>query len=214
MRLFDAFKDLPDNALEAAETICERFVRREGELGEIDNIQIIEFYLQFVKFCKDRGIELSFTTVMGGDIGTSVGNVSNFFLNSLIPLKEQVINSPDSFLSRSGLTRKDKEQIQEKINSLRDQINNTQTLTEEHRNRILTKLNELQAELDKPLGDFYAWLGKLMMLGKAIKQFAEDASPLFQLVGDIAAIVRGLSPENAELMAGMNLPGLPPGIDC
>lgn len=103
----------------------------------------------------------------------------------------------------------DLKRIQKLLNQMRELISSTKELEEDHRDRLLRRLEKLQSEFHKKVGDLDRFWGFLMDLGLAMGLMAENAKPLAELVEKVVSIVW---PEQARAVGlPSNLPFRLPG---
>lgn len=101
------------------------------------------------------------------------------------------------------------ERLQALINELREAIGGAGYLDEDHRRRLLGRLEKLQAELHKRISDLDLLLGVIFQIGAAAGRFGEDAKPLVDRVREIAEIVAGVFRRAEKLPPGHEFPLLP-----
>ena len=83
----------------------------------------------------------------------------------------------------------DLDRIQEMINLSREEISKTSNLTEEHKQRVLKKLEGLQSELHKKVSDLDKCWGFIGELGVVAGKFGEDTKPFVDMAKEMASIV-------------------------
>ena len=106
------------------------------------------------------------------------------------------------------------ERLQALINELRDAIIRAEYLDEDHRRRLLGRLEKLQAELHKRVSDLDLALGVIVQIGAAAGRFGEDAKPLVDRVREIAEIVAAVFRRAEKLPPGSEFPLLPKSDDA
>ncbi len=84
----------------------------------------------------------------------------------------------------------DHERVQQLINELRQIVTKASSIDEDHRSRLLRRLEKLQAELHKHLSNFDRFWGLLGDAGEAIGKFGEDTKPFVDRVKELLEIVR------------------------
>ena len=83
----------------------------------------------------------------------------------------------------------DLNRIQTLINELRDWIGKSKCFEEEHRQRLLRKLEKLQAELHKKIRNLDRFWGLFVDAGIAVGKFGEAVKPMVERIQEIADIV-------------------------
>ncbi|MCZ6691809.1 MAG: hypothetical protein O7H41_19660 [Planctomycetota bacterium] len=86
--------------------------------------------------------------------------------------------------SVTGLKR-----VQELINELRSEISEVQVISVKHRDRLLKRLEALQGELHRRVGNVDRLWGFLLDAGSMTRQLGEDAKPLVDRLRELAEIV-------------------------
>lgn len=75
--------------------------------------------------------------------------------------------------------------IQSKINTLRDLVSNNSCFTNEHRQRLLKRLERLQQEMHKKVSDLDRFWGLIGDAGVMLGKFGRDAKPLVDTIKDL-----------------------------
>jgi hypothetical protein len=127
--------------------------------------------------------------------------------------KEQSDHNRQRFTSLLGkqfhysLSDADVARIQRLLNELRDQISQSTKLEEDHRNRLLRRLERLQAELHKRISDLDRVYGLIGDAGVLVRKLGEDAKPIVDRIGEIYRIA-WRSQANAEQLPSSSEPAL------
>ncbi|MDP2127397.1 MAG: hypothetical protein Q8K97_08455 [Pseudohongiella sp.] len=82
----------------------------------------------------------------------------------------------------------DLQRIQQLINELRDQIVESTLFKEDHRRRLLKRLETLQSEIHKKMSDIDRIWGLVGDAGIAIGKFGEDAKPFVERIKELSQI--------------------------
>lgn len=99
--------------------------------------------------------------------------------------------------------------IQEHINILRSMISETELLDDDHRHRLLGRLEKLQAELHKRVSDYDRYYGMAVEIYVLAKKYGEGMSQILNEFKEILRIVFRSHSEREQLPAGEELPLLP-----
>lgn len=105
------------------------------------------------------------------------------------------------------------ERLQALINELRNAINRAGYLDEDHRRRLLARLEKLQAELHKRVSDLDVFLGAVVQFGATAGRFGEEAKPLVDRAREIGQIVAAVFRRAEKLQPGSEFPMLPKSDD-
>lgn len=79
--------------------------------------------------------------------------------------------------------------IQELINQLRDLIQKAVLIPQQHKNRLLKRLEAMQKELHKRTSDIDRFWGFIAEAGIVARKFGEDLQPINERVGELGRIV-------------------------
>ena len=106
------------------------------------------------------------------------------------------------------------ERLQALISELRDAILRAGYLDEDHRRRLLARLEKLQAELHKRVSDLDVFLGAVVQFGATAGRFGEEAKPLVDRAREIGQIVAAVFRRAEKLQPGGEFPLLPKSDDA
>jgi hypothetical protein len=102
----------------------------------------------------------------------------------------------------------DLEKVQTLLSQLRDQIVASKFIEKEHQQRILRRLEKLQAELHKRVSDLDRFWGLIGDAGVALGKFGNDAKPIVDRIKEITEIVWQTQSRAEELPSGTPIPQL------
>lgn len=102
----------------------------------------------------------------------------------------------------------DLERIQMLVNQLREQISTTEHFEKEHQQRLLKRLERLQAEMHKKVSDLDRFWGLIGDAGVVLGKLGDDAKPIVDRIREIADIVWQTQSRAEELPSGTKLPQL------
>lgn len=100
----------------------------------------------------------------------------------------------------------DVKRIQEILNELREQITGYEGFEEQHRARLLKRLEKLQSELHKRVADLDKFWGLVGDAGVAIGKFGTDAKPFVDRIREIASITWKTQARSEELPSNISNP--------
>lgn len=83
----------------------------------------------------------------------------------------------------------DLEKIQGLLNELRDLISESQELEEDHRHRLLKRLEKLQSEWNKKVSDLDRFWGFFIDASIVVGQMGENAKPMIEIIQKIVRII-------------------------
>jgi len=99
------------------------------------------------------------------------------------------ISRETSNLNLYEFTDNNFERVQQLINELRVIVTKAKSVDEDHKSRLLRRLEKLQSELHKRTSDLDRFWGLLGEAGAAIGKFGEDTKPFVDRVREIIDIV-------------------------
>lgn len=107
----------------------------------------------------------------------------------------------------------DVSRVQLLLNELRVLISDSTLFEQAHQRRLLLRLEKLQAEMHKRIGDLDKFWGLLGDAGVALGKFGTDAKPIVDRVREITGIVWRTQARAEELPSDAQLPLLAPPDD-
>lgn len=105
-------------------------------------------------------------------------------------------------------SKEDQKRIQELINYLRDDITVCGLFEEEHKQRILKRLEKLQSELHKKVSDLDRFWGLIGDAGVVIGKFGNDVKPIVDRIREMMDIVWRTQSKTEGLPEGGSIPFL------
>ncbi len=86
-------------------------------------------------------------------------------------------------------TDDDYERVQQLVNELRDLIAKSEVIEEDHRRRLLRRLDKLQSELHKTMSSLDRFWGLVGDAGVVLGKFGEDVKPVVDRITELMQIV-------------------------
>lgn len=96
--------------------------------------------------------------------------------------------------------------INQLISELRDIISQSELFEENHKQRLLRRLERLQSEVHKKVSDLDRFWGLVGDAGVALRKFGEDAKPIVDRVREITQIIWGAQAKAEGLPASDTIP--------
>lgn len=103
-------------------------------------------------------------------------------------------------------TQGDLDRVQELLNELRVQIRECPKFAEEHRRRLLLKLERLQAEVHKKMSSLDNFWGIVLEGGVVLKKIGEDAKPIVDRIRELAGLAWRTQARAEDLPSDAALP--------
>ena len=210
-------RELDENPLIGVDKICNQFKKLDEEIvsKKPPKSNPIEhrgnFFTDYVKAyallkqyneLKNLGYEVK--PIKESKDSTITKIVATF--NSVREQNAQSIN--EQFLSQAEeeysmilgqfhykIPEKKLKRIQDLINELRDLIDKSEDFEEEHKRRILIKLEKLQSELNKRVSNVAFIYGQMIQLGLTLGKFGEASKPFFDRIKEILSITVNVQKE-------------------
>lgn len=192
-------KSLPKEPNEGIVTICQEF-RRRWSLKTVDRFDLII-----------EGFALISTYSEAYNLGINVPQITrssqkfmeiaqNFISQLITDFKPKAhlnrfIKYKSEFATSLGtgfyyeFSEGDLELIQRLINELRKLISATKKLEEDHRHRLINKLEKVQSELHKKVSNLDRFWGFCIDASIVAGLMGKNAEPMFDLVKKIVAII-------------------------
>lgn len=200
---------LPSDNVEGLAALCAEFERFDGHAR-----QVIDHHSDYVEalsilraFATARDAKLEAFPELGPQKHQNVARVLAYFNH----LRETVRAELTSRYSRGYFDAKTEEymalfsrvsvyefpepdfrRLQDLIVELRDLIRSSTLLSDEHRRRLLRRLEAMQGELHKKTGDIDRFWGFIGEAGIAMRKFGEDLGPISERVLELGGIVIGV----------------------
>lgn len=217
-------KELPQDILKAQQIICGHFKElwdtTSGEDELTFCLQAMAFAQVFVKI-HSLDLKVPFLDHRTSD-SSKIRAVSNFFDNwkSNVELKLKQLEQTDTYETAKDhyasmfgkgvfyeFSDDDFSRVQTLLNNLRDLLIKSEDFEEDHRTRLLKKLEALQSELHKKMSDFDRLWGFFIDSGIALTKFWENAKPFRDDIKEIIEIVSRTQAkaENVQKLFPLNL---------
>lgn len=211
--------NLPNEPLQAAKRISSAFKTMNTGKDARDRYQAhLAAYSVLKGFCEATNRE-TFSVDLGDDIDDNIMWIQAAFrqFDKMI-MNMEAENIKQRLSGKFGtafyeFTKGDLKRIQTLINELRELISENNDFEEDHKHRLLKRLEKLQRELYKSVADLDRFYGLIGEAGVAIGKFGKDAKPFVDRIREIAEIVWRTQAIAEELPSGMQLPLLREGDD-
>lgn len=204
-KIFDDefISQLPEGRNFAALQICKRFINFDNTLESKSRIQSYETYLEalgcLMAFAEAHGWDLALPTI-DDDSADNIERIRRLFYELTVELKEKcaqetVSKAKKVYSPKFGevvyyeFSDDDFARVQKLINELRELISKSKDFKEDHKRRLLKKLEKLQEELHKKMSSLDMLWGLIGDAGVALGKLGENAKPLTDRIGEILQIV-------------------------
>jgi len=197
---------LPSDNVEALAALCGEFERFDGHARQLPEHHgdYVEALSILRGFTLARETKLEPFPEIGPQRHQNIGNVSRYFTR----LRDQVRTELSGRYSRGYFETKTEEyaalfsrvsayefseadykRVHELVRELRELIRGSSLITEEHKRRLLRRLEAMHAELNKKTSDIDRFWGFIGEAGIAMRKFGEDLAPISERVLELGGLV-------------------------
>lgn len=227
-------ESLPDDPVETIRVVCKAFLKFDITVGKPSDPdaetkksarynEYVEWLGLFQAIIKNYGLPLS-SPEIEIDRGKTIKSIITFAVKLAKEANQSIAEitlrtSRERFLAKFGkvfmyeFTDGDLARIQTLIHELREFLTNTEIFEEEHRGRLLKRLESLQSELHKKVSSLNKFWGLMIDAGVALGRIGEDAKPFFDRIKEMVEIVWRTQARAEELPSGLEFPLLSPPVD-
>lgn len=195
---------LPNDPVLAVNEITQKAIDCWGELPVQQRYTDYEFFLEAFAIAKALldnipAIDVSEPEIVGTPENV-VNNIYSYFNQLKSALVEHLVYLKSAqfsikYQAKFGnifayeFSDGDLEKIQSLINDLRQSISVSDLFEDEHKRRLLARLEKIQAELHKKMADLDRFWGLVGDAGVVIGKFGKDAKPFVDRIKEISDIV-------------------------
>ena len=210
-------KSLPDNPYEAIKNICDRHNELYDEIPDDSSEDFdltVETCALLSKFSELIGMKIYVPEVVGIEehsidyANEKIAEVRGEAIK-FSTIRQFEDNYGNLLTEKYGkvfhyeFSQGDLGLIQNLINELRDLISTTKELEEDHRHRLIKKLEKVQSELHKRVSDLDRFWGCCVDLSIVVGQMGENAKPMVDLVKKIVDIILPVQNRAYELPSSL-----------
>ncbi|TDV42909.1 hypothetical protein EDF87_11335 [Pseudomonas helmanticensis] len=222
-----------DNPLEAATAVCRyalSVIGQQSEWTQDDHSTLLEATALILSLQEQFLIP---HTKEAPDLDGSMGFVCNRMRTFLTEVQDELIGQSstqklESIKSRFSITLAngfgyeftdgDLKRIRTLIKELRELIVANQELDEDHKQRLLKRLEKMQAEIHKKMSDLNSFYGLLVEASIVLKKVGENAKPIVDRIKELTKISWGTQARAENLPSGSEPPMIgndpePPALD-
>ena len=197
---------LPSDNVEALAALCTEFERFDGHARQLPEHHgdYVEALSILRGFAIARETKLEAFPDIGPQRHQNIASVTGYFTR----LRDQVRSELSGRYSRGYFETKTEEyvalfsrvsvyefsdtdfkRVHELVRELRDLIRGSSLISEEHKRRLLRRLEAMHAELHKKTSDIDRFWGFIGEAGIAMRKFGEDLAPISERVLELGGIV-------------------------
>lgn len=225
----DALRNSP---LDGAIDVCSRALSHtecdpmRGPEDVYSDASVLVEALALVKEMERAGL-IGFDAVapdIRGEANSDYRTIREFLHRVLTDLSEQQAQHKFQLLSQRfsiqlggtfayEFSKGDQNRIQELLNELRDFVSSSDQFESEHKQRLLRRLEALQAEVHKKVSDLDRFWGMVGDAGVAVGKFGTDAKPFVDRIRELTGIIWRTQARAEELPSDAESPLLLGGPD-
>jgi multidrug efflux pump subunit AcrB len=191
------FSSLPSDDVEAILTIVSNFEKSRTENTDLDSyIQIYTSIKQLAQNIDIKFVDVSFVGSDDDNRNRINGFIKRIFdqakminISRKLGVEEQKFKSIRNNVYEYEFKDDDYEEIQRLINKMRELLQQSQVISDNHRYRLLNRLEVLQKELHKKVSNLDRALGFLLDVSIIVQQTGEGVKPIADLAKEISKIL-------------------------
>jgi hypothetical protein len=177
----------------------------------------LSYYLWAKTFIKLFNIEIGIPE-LGKETENNVQSIRSFFSGWKNHIDHEIVKGIvereselyEKIMNGNALvyefSQGDYDQIQGLLNQLRSLISSSELFENDHKMRLLNKLENLQREIHKTMSTLDSFWSLVGDAGIALGKFGEDAKPFVDRIADIMKIVWSTQARAAELPSNTPIP--------
>jgi hypothetical protein len=197
---------LPADNMEAMAALCGEFERFDGHARQLPDHHgdYVEALSILRGFAIARDAKLEAFPELGSQRHQNIANVTAYFSRlrdqarseltrrysrGYFETKTEEYAALFSRLSIYEFSESDYKRVHDLVRELRDLIRGSSLITDEHKRRLLRRLEAMHAELHKKTSDIDRFWGFIGEAGIAMRKFGEDLAPISERVLELGGIV-------------------------
>jgi len=214
-------QSLSEDPVVALNAICKRFREFDRPIPRNDWYQHRSGYLRHfalaLAYLEASGLSFDVPMISTVEPSELAQVVKSFFGTLLVDTEQKIAgalvqNYKTKFAQQLGrgflyeFSDGDLKRVQQLINELRSEIAASKLFEEDHRARLLARLERVQAEIHKKVSDLDRMWGLVGDAGVVLGKFGKDAKPFFDRIREIADIVWRTQARAEELPSNAEAP--------
>ncbi len=197
---------LPADNVEAMAALCVEFEKFDGHARQMPehHDDYVEALSILRAFAVARDARLEPFPEVGPQRHKNIANIGTYFGQLRDTVRSELTNrhAKGYFESKTEeyvalfskvpvfeFTDTEFKRVQDLVNELRDLIRSSTLITEEHKRRLLRRLEAMRGELHRKTSDIDRFWGFIGEAGIAMRKFGEDLAPISERVLELGGIV-------------------------
>lgn len=216
----DFIETLPEGGIEAIAAVCEEFIKEDRRLGAEQRLKNFEKYIEAVAMIEmlssSKEISLNIPKLSTKD-ESYLNTIVRFFFDTAEEFKEKKTNltlekAREKYRLKFEVgflyqfSDGDLSRIQNLINELRNSISTSNIFEENHKERLLKRLESLQKTLHKKMSNLDSFWGLIGDAGVTLGKFGTNAKPFVDRIREITQIIWRTQARSEELPSGAEFP--------
>jgi hypothetical protein len=191
-------KDMLKATLEDMQALYQKHPQLLKFYDSVDTLHVIS------EFADSYGISNDILLNNSYNEAKPILNVLNKYYSDVV--SKETSTQYKNIFSKKIYTFSDEEfeSVQDSINKLRTKLQKTKDLDENHKERLLKKLEELQKELHKKMSSFDKFLGGFISIAHTLGASSKEAKPFTDDVKDILDITLNVESRGENLPESNN----------
>lgn len=201
-----SLNSLPADPIEALAALCAEFERLDGHARQLPehHDDYVEALSILRAFAMARDTKLEPFPDIGPLRHKNIGNIATYFNELRGTVRSELSNrhargyfetKTEEYVALFSkvpvyeFSEPDFKRVQDLVNELRDLIRGSSLIAEDHKRRLLRRLEAMHGELHKKTTDIDRFWGFIGEAGIAMRKFGEDLEPISERVLELGGIV-------------------------
>jgi len=219
-------KELPEDSAEAGKIVCDEFFDWHNSMDEGQRAKNFNMYVRALAFghvfveAYDLPKGKYEINHRAGATQGNINSVTAFFGALRKKVDEELTHRATLKVFEDAKQRyaaaigkaviyqfsdNDFKRVQDLINEMRDLLTNSTDFDEDHKRRLLKRLEKLQGELHKQMSNLDSLWGLIGDAGVALGKFGENVKPLTDRIGEVLQIVSRTQAKAEDMQKGLPL---------
>src|SRR3954452_8862217 len=198
--------NLPADNIEALAVLCVEFEKFDGHARQLPehHDDYVESLSILRAFAMAKAAKLDPFPEIGPQRQKNIANIAGYFVQLRTSVRGELSNrhARGYFESKTEeyvalfakvsvyeFSETDFKRVQDLMNELRDLIRNSTLITDEHKRRLLRRLEAMRGEFHRKTNDIDRFWGFLGEAGIAMRKFGEDLAPISERLLELGGIV-------------------------
>lgn len=197
---------MPADPVEALAALCAEFERLDGHARQMPEHH--DDYVEALSILRAFGMARDTTLAPFPEIGPlrhkNIGNIASYFSELRTTVRSELSNrhakgyfetKTEEYVTLFSkvpvyeFSEPDFKRVQSLVNELRNLIQSSSLIADDHKRRLLRRLDAMHGELHKRTTDIDRFWGFIGEAGIAMRKFGQDLTPISERVIELGGIV-------------------------